>query len=161
MWKSRWLSWAPVPNKPMVSVDVRQHFDEGRKDSNSPKLERFEGCGRSCHFPSKVVPVSNRLWELTDIIEVRPGWSWALRYGSYSTKDKFTGRMQHIHVHDPTLITKQNNDFGCWSWNLRLRTRPTTLRVQKGQVCLKLRTRQNNNVRLQQIVWTLTLRHLC
>ena len=31
VWKSRWLSWAPVPNKPMVSVDVKwtlhQHFD--------------------------------------------------------------------------------------------------------------------------------------
>ena len=27
VWKSRWLSWAPVPNKPMVSVDVKQHFN--------------------------------------------------------------------------------------------------------------------------------------
>ena len=26
MWKSRWPSWAPVPNKPTVSVDVKQHF---------------------------------------------------------------------------------------------------------------------------------------
>ena len=25
-WKSRWPSWAPVPNKPTVSVDVKQHF---------------------------------------------------------------------------------------------------------------------------------------
>ena len=25
MWKSRWPSWAPVPNKPTVSVDVKQH----------------------------------------------------------------------------------------------------------------------------------------
>ena len=24
--KSRWTSWAPVPNKPTVSVDVKQHF---------------------------------------------------------------------------------------------------------------------------------------
>ena len=23
--KSRWPSWAPVPNKPTVSVDVKQH----------------------------------------------------------------------------------------------------------------------------------------
>ena len=23
--KSKWLSWAPVPNKPTVSVDVKQH----------------------------------------------------------------------------------------------------------------------------------------
>ena len=27
MWKSRWPSWAPVPNKPTVSVDVKQHFN--------------------------------------------------------------------------------------------------------------------------------------
>ena len=27
MRKSRWLSWVPVPNKPMVSVDVKQHFN--------------------------------------------------------------------------------------------------------------------------------------
>ena len=27
VWKLRWPSWAPVPNKPMVSVDVKQHFN--------------------------------------------------------------------------------------------------------------------------------------
>ena len=27
VWKSRWPSWAPVPNKPMFSVDVKQHFN--------------------------------------------------------------------------------------------------------------------------------------
>ena len=26
VWESRWQSWAPVPNKPTVSVDVKQHF---------------------------------------------------------------------------------------------------------------------------------------
>ena len=25
VWKSRWTSWAPVPNKPTVSVDVKHH----------------------------------------------------------------------------------------------------------------------------------------
>ena len=25
VWKSRWTSWAPVPNKPTVSVDGKQH----------------------------------------------------------------------------------------------------------------------------------------
>ena len=25
VWKLRWTSWAPVPNKPSVSVDVKQH----------------------------------------------------------------------------------------------------------------------------------------
>ena len=28
VWKSRWTSWAPVPNKPTVSVDVKQHFND-------------------------------------------------------------------------------------------------------------------------------------
>ena len=27
VWKSRWTSWDPVPNKPTVSVDVKQHFN--------------------------------------------------------------------------------------------------------------------------------------
>ena len=26
VWKSRWTSWAPAPNIPTVSVDVKQHF---------------------------------------------------------------------------------------------------------------------------------------
>ena len=28
VWKSRWTSWFPVPNKPTVSVDVKQHFSQ-------------------------------------------------------------------------------------------------------------------------------------
>ena len=28
VWESRWTSWAPVPNKPTVSVDVKQHFNQ-------------------------------------------------------------------------------------------------------------------------------------
>ena len=28
MWKSRWPSWVPVPNKPTVSVDVKQHCNQ-------------------------------------------------------------------------------------------------------------------------------------
>ena len=28
VWKSRWTSWAPVSNKPTVSVDVKQHFSQ-------------------------------------------------------------------------------------------------------------------------------------
>ena len=27
VWKSRWTSWAPVPNNPPVSVDVKRHFN--------------------------------------------------------------------------------------------------------------------------------------
>ena len=30
VWKSRWTSWAPVPNKPTISVDVKQHFDSNK-----------------------------------------------------------------------------------------------------------------------------------
>ena len=26
VWVSRWTSWAPIPNKPTVSVDVKQHW---------------------------------------------------------------------------------------------------------------------------------------
>ena len=33
VWKSmRWPSWAPVPNKPTVSVDVKQHFNQQQRD---------------------------------------------------------------------------------------------------------------------------------
>ena len=31
VWKSRWTSWAPVPNKPAGCVDVKQHFNQRRK----------------------------------------------------------------------------------------------------------------------------------
>ena len=31
--KSRWTSWAPVPNKPTVSVDVKQHFNNNNNTS--------------------------------------------------------------------------------------------------------------------------------
>ena len=34
LWKSRWTSWAPVPNKPTVFVDVKQHFNN---DNNFAK----------------------------------------------------------------------------------------------------------------------------
>ena len=31
VWKSRWPSWVPVPNKPTVSADVKQRFNQSRK----------------------------------------------------------------------------------------------------------------------------------
>ena len=34
VWKSRWPSWAPVPNKPTVSVDVKQHFNNLKLSSD-------------------------------------------------------------------------------------------------------------------------------
>ena len=33
VWKSRWPSWAPGPNKPTVSVDVKQHFNSNNMQS--------------------------------------------------------------------------------------------------------------------------------
>ena len=30
VWKSRWPSWAPVSNKPTVSVDLKQHFSQSK-----------------------------------------------------------------------------------------------------------------------------------
>ena len=32
VWQSRWPSWAPVPNKPTVSVDVKQHSTNHSND---------------------------------------------------------------------------------------------------------------------------------
>ena len=37
VWKSRWPSWAPVPNKPTVSAEVKQHS----ADHSSPKTASF------------------------------------------------------------------------------------------------------------------------
>ena len=31
-WVDWWTSWAPVPNKPTVSVDVKQHFNNNMKN---------------------------------------------------------------------------------------------------------------------------------
>ena len=33
VWKSRWTSWAPVLNKPTVSVDVKQHLNNNQMPS--------------------------------------------------------------------------------------------------------------------------------
>ena len=40
--KSRWLSWAPVPNKPMVSVDVKQQCNNIKLDKES-RWDQEEG----------------------------------------------------------------------------------------------------------------------
>ena len=37
VWKSRWTSCDPVPNKPTVSVDVKRHF-------NQPHSSEFRSC---------------------------------------------------------------------------------------------------------------------
>ena len=38
VWKSRWASWAPVPNKPTVSVDVKQHFNQPARRPFGPAM---------------------------------------------------------------------------------------------------------------------------
>ena len=35
VWKSRWPSWAPIPNKPTVSVDVKQHSADQWKEMDA------------------------------------------------------------------------------------------------------------------------------
>ena len=35
VWNSRWPSWAPVRNKPTVSVDVKQHFNQPTTEYSS------------------------------------------------------------------------------------------------------------------------------
>ena len=35
VWKSRWTSWAPVRNKPTISVDVKQHFNQDTDRMNA------------------------------------------------------------------------------------------------------------------------------
>ena len=41
VWKSRWPSWAPVPNKPTVSVDVKQHSTNNVSDNASELVLPF------------------------------------------------------------------------------------------------------------------------
>ena len=47
--KSRWPSWAPVPNKPTVSVDVKQHF------SDQPRCQsRYQTPSTGLRHPSSI-----------------------------------------------------------------------------------------------------------
>ena len=41
VWKSRWPSWAPVPNKPKVSEDVKQHSTNQLHRSGHSRGRRF------------------------------------------------------------------------------------------------------------------------
>ena len=52
-WKSRWPCWAPVPNKPTVSVDVKQHSTHSAPPPPPPPpypppLLTFLLCARVC-----------------------------------------------------------------------------------------------------------------
>ena len=61
VWKSRWPSWAPVPNKPTVSVDVTQHWSAQWHDSTPlPGLHRPTCCTFSLKM-STVIPVPQKV----------------------------------------------------------------------------------------------------
>ena len=42
VWKSRWTSWAPAPNKPTVSVDVKRHFNYVHKHNSSVYTTHYD-----------------------------------------------------------------------------------------------------------------------
>ena len=64
MWKSRWTSRAPIPNKPTVSVDVKQHFNNN--NSNVPRglsdLQESENRSLTCWHSSEEEVRSTVLW---------------------------------------------------------------------------------------------------
>ena len=49
-----WPSWAPVPNKPKVSKDVKQHFNNNNRESQSSGAQEL--CESRCGRPGLPVP---------------------------------------------------------------------------------------------------------
>ena len=68
VWKTRWTSWAPVPNKPTVSVDVKQHFNVCEHVAVSATSYGF--CGRKATLNNKS---TSRAQELCESRGGRPG----------------------------------------------------------------------------------------
>ena len=62
VWKWRWPSWAPVPNKPTVFVDVKQHFNN---NINCAKGTSSGGVCVPCIY-------SHTRWELPKVTPVFP-----------------------------------------------------------------------------------------
>ena len=67
VWKSRWTSWATVPNKPTVSVDVKQHFNQtgkgvwtGRDDDDEVELHVL-----GCRLTSDILVTNCDQWRST------------------------------------------------------------------------------------------------
>ena len=71
VWKSRWPSWAPIPNKPTVSVDVKQH------STNHLFVHTEEGVYYACSS-HKVIRLSQasiqELYLLTDRQQLGTEW---------------------------------------------------------------------------------------
>ena len=57
MGKSRWTPWTPVPNKPTVSVDVKQHFISGV--TNCARVWRKGPGSEACSVDQHVVHPSS------------------------------------------------------------------------------------------------------
>ena len=89
VWKSRWPSWAPVPNKPTVSVDVKQHstnlFTNGRVSAeprgSNGSAPRFQSVrpNTACNIPNGWTASSSQrapaVWtEAKERSEVTKGW---------------------------------------------------------------------------------------
>ena len=53
VWKSRWPSWAPVPNKHTVFVDVKQHFNNIRCQVRAQELCESRGGRPGLPVPNK------------------------------------------------------------------------------------------------------------
>ena len=66
VWKSRWTSWAPVPNKPTVSVDVKQHFNNNNNNNNNPRglsdLQESDNRRLTCWHSSEEEVRSTVVW---------------------------------------------------------------------------------------------------
>ena len=63
VWKSRWPSWAPIPNKPTVSVDVKQHF-------NHPSIHppTHKPLKEPSYWPTFILHQNNMIMETQRII---------------------------------------------------------------------------------------------
>ena len=73
VWKSRWPSWAPVPNKPTVSVDVKQH------STNKSESLELSSCVWKWRWPSWA-PVPNKPTVSVDVKQHFKPWR---RFGDF------------------------------------------------------------------------------
>ena len=87
VWKSKWTSWAPVPNKPTVSVDVKQHFNQQGTQSqrqcsrkqllNTKKLTRqLDSPSSYAGEPVDTLLVSTAHSPSRGVAEVKPKIVW-------------------------------------------------------------------------------------
>ena len=129
--KSRWTSWAPVPNKPTVSVDIKQHFNQHvHVHGLHMSMESYERLVRSltCGVPSPAATAA----PLTAMIQTKPTsmihtykWSTQIkqqrsRQTSLShtyqtlkaqiTKQQSSGSLSNNHPEKSNIHNPNNND---------------------------------------------------